>query len=171
MNNKSRKKGILIGNNQGSAMITALVVGVVVAGFCLSTLLVTYTLYAQTSRQTWQLRCRSIAQSFADNIELEFDDKESELYQDIVSQLWSEDADNPVAGDAPAGDPEPVTLTYTLTEPTEMEGMAVTMTLDCTVRSRKAKIIATIKCVRGDEHDRDAQSYTLTREFEVSRIQ
>lgn len=58
-----------LGNNRGVAMIYALIVGVVVMAFCLSLLLVTYTLYAQTNRQNTQLQCKLMAQTFAEQLE------------------------------------------------------------------------------------------------------
>ena len=54
-----------LNKNAGSAMIVALVVCVVVMTMCLMLLLVTYTLFSQTSRQNTQMQCKQMAQSFA----------------------------------------------------------------------------------------------------------
>lgn len=68
-------------NNSGVAMIFAVIVGVVVMVFCLSLLLVTYTLYAQASRQTTRTQCKVFAQSFQENFEQELTDTGSSLNQ------------------------------------------------------------------------------------------
>lgn len=76
-------------DNSGVAMIFAIIVGVVVMVFCLSLLLVTYTLYAQTSRQTTQMQCKMFAQSFADILETEITDENSDLNQYLANAIDS----------------------------------------------------------------------------------
>lgn len=66
-------------NNSGVAMIFAVIVGVVVMVFCLYLLLVTYTLYAQSSRQTTRTQCKLFAQSFQESFGQELNDENSSL--------------------------------------------------------------------------------------------
>lgn len=75
---KSKRKQL---NNSGVAMIFAVIVGVVVMVFCLSLLLVTYTLYAQSSRQTTRTQCKLFAQSFQESFGQELNDENSSLNQ------------------------------------------------------------------------------------------
>lgn len=79
--NRLKKAWKQCNNNDGVAMVVALVVGVVIMVFCLSMLLVTYTLFAQTSRQTTQLQCKLLAQSYSEALDKEFKKKteDSEL--------------------------------------------------------------------------------------------
>lgn len=86
-------KAYLVGkDNSGVAMIVALVVGVVAMVFCLSLLLVAYTLYAQTNRKNLQTKCKLLAQSSLKAVELELMDNTSNLdeylYNQIKNGLW-----------------------------------------------------------------------------------
>lgn len=67
-------------------MITALVVGIVIFAFCLSMLLVSYTLFAQTSRSQTQLSCKNLAQSTAVEIGEELGDEDA--YADTDSLAY-----------------------------------------------------------------------------------
>jgi len=75
-------------DNRGSAMITAIVVGVVMMAFALSLLAITYTLYAQTARRTVQIQCRYLAESVGDDLKSEIEDKESHLYKVLASHVY-----------------------------------------------------------------------------------
>ena len=66
-----KKQNILRNNQSGVAMIMVLIVGAVILVFCLSLLLVTYSLFAQTSRQTTRLQCKMMAQSFSESLKEE----------------------------------------------------------------------------------------------------
>lgn len=86
-------------NNRGIAMITALVVGVVVLMFCLSMLVICYSLYAETNRKSGQIQCKEMAQSVAVELKDTFK-KDCELTQFLKDQIrsgsWeaSEDSDS-----------------------------------------------------------------------------
>lgn len=75
--------------NTGSAMIVALVVCVVVMTMCLTLLLVTYTLFAQTSRQNVQMQCKNMAQSFSASFEKELEDPNSDLVKYLNERMNS----------------------------------------------------------------------------------
>jgi len=79
----------LADNNQGVALVVVAIIGAVIMAFCLSMLLVSYTLFAQTSRQTTQLRCRLLAQSYSEVLGEEFNKKsdESELLQYLGDKI------------------------------------------------------------------------------------
>lgn len=103
--NRLKKAWKQCNNNDGVAMVVALVVGVVIMVFCLSMLLVTYTLFAQTSRQTTQLQCKLLAQSYSEALDKEFSKKaeDSELQKYLADMIkdgsWmSEDDDSEEAG-------------------------------------------------------------------------
>ncbi|MGN0385089.1 MAG: hypothetical protein ACI4EX_04325 [Lachnospiraceae bacterium] len=66
-------------DDSGVAMIMALIVGVVVMAFCLSLLLVTYTLYAQTARKNAQMQCKVLAQSYVECLRTELADPDSDM--------------------------------------------------------------------------------------------
>lgn len=76
---RRREKGSIgkLNKDQGSAMIVALVVSVVIMVLCLSLIMITYTLFTQTSRRSGQAQCKEIAQSFAESIEKEVEDPDS----------------------------------------------------------------------------------------------
>lgn len=76
-------------DDSGVAMIFALIVGVVVMVFCLALLLVTYTLYAQTSRQTTLAQCKLYAQTVSETIGEELKDTDSDLNHYLKNQIES----------------------------------------------------------------------------------
>jgi hypothetical protein len=91
-------------DNRGSAMITAIVAGVVMAVFCLSLLLVTYTLYAQTARRNVQIQCKYAAGNMAAQLETQLKDKESELYKGLNAEIRKQNPDGSYSGTwAPVG--------------------------------------------------------------------
>lgn len=107
-----KKQNILRNNQSGVAMIMVLIVGAVILVFCLSLLLVTYSLFAQTSRQTTRLQCKMMAQSFSESLKEELSDSSSDLAVYLGKQIrdgnWKssmggmdeeepEDAENPDA--------------------------------------------------------------------------
>ncbi len=75
-------------DNRGSAMITAIVVGVVMIVFALAMLLVTYSLYAQSAKRTGQIQCRYLAEEIADELSSELSDNESELYKVLSAHVY-----------------------------------------------------------------------------------
>lgn len=66
-------------DDSGVAMIVALIVSVVVMVFCLSLLLVAYTLFSQTNRNNIQLQCKFLAQSYAEDLKEEMEDTDSDM--------------------------------------------------------------------------------------------
>ena len=97
-------------SNAGVAMVTVLIVSAIVMVFCLSLLLVTYTLFAQTSRQVAQLQCKLLAQSMFETLGEELENPDSELTKYLGDQIkdgyWisqnapAAEAENPAAEDA-----------------------------------------------------------------------
>ena len=82
-----RKRNILRNNQSGVAMLMVLIVGAVILVFCLSLLLVTYSLFAQTSRQTTRLQCKIMAQSFSESLKEELSDSSSNLAVYLGEQI------------------------------------------------------------------------------------
>ena len=82
-----RKRNILRNNQSGVAMLMVLIVGAVILVFCLSLLLVTYSLFAQTARQTTRLQCKLMAQSFSESFQEELSDSSSELSVYLGKQI------------------------------------------------------------------------------------
>lgn len=74
-------------DNSGVAMIVSLIVGIVVLGFALSLLMVTYSLYAQMNRKTIGLQCKLLAQNFSEVLGKELKDDESELVAYLSEQM------------------------------------------------------------------------------------
>lgn len=66
-------------DNSGVAMIYSLVIGVVVAIFAVMLLMVSYSLYVQSSKQIGQQQCRILADSFAENFAGELEDNTSDI--------------------------------------------------------------------------------------------
>lgn len=81
------RRRIVRNSNAGVAMVTVLIVSAVVMVFCLSLLLVTYTLFAQTSRQVTQLQCKLLAQSMSETLGEELKDPDSELTKYLGQQI------------------------------------------------------------------------------------
>lgn len=77
----------IINDNSGAAMIFVLIVSAVVFTFCLSLLLVTYTLFSQTSRQTTQVQCKMMAQTFSESFGEELKDENSEICRYLEEQI------------------------------------------------------------------------------------
>ena len=74
-------------DDSGAAMIMVLIVSAVVMAFCLSLLLVVYTLFAQSSRQTTKLQCRLFAQSFSETLGQELEKPDSDLAVYLSKQI------------------------------------------------------------------------------------
>ncbi len=91
MRDERDKKSLMRLDNRGSAMITAIVVGVVMMIFALSLLLLSYTLYAQTAKRTLQIECKYVAGETVLEMERELQDKDSQLYQELKAQLLTKD--------------------------------------------------------------------------------
>lgn len=68
---------------QGSAMIVAIVVSMVVVCFCLSLLLVSYALFQSSVRRVTQNQCRELAKTASIELEKEIT---SPVYSDVSSQ-------------------------------------------------------------------------------------
>lgn len=75
-------------DNRGVALVYALVIGTVVMTFALMLLLVTYTLFTQASRQTTNIQCKLLAESFGQNLELQLEDTDSEMYKYIKASVY-----------------------------------------------------------------------------------
>lgn len=88
--NKSNKKK----HNEGSAMLIAIVVSIVVVVFCLSLLLVSYSLFTSTSRKVSQTQCRELAKTVSIEIEKELAAPNYSSYAD--EKLACESGDNPL---------------------------------------------------------------------------
>lgn len=73
--------------NSGAAMVMVLIVTAVILAFCLSLLLVTYSLFSQTTRQTTRQQCRFLAQSFAEGFQAELADPDSDLCANLSRQI------------------------------------------------------------------------------------
>lgn len=90
-----------IKQNSGAAMVVALIVGAVILVFCLSLLLVSYTLFTQTNRQITQEQCRILTQSTMETLgkELKNPDSELALYlgEQIKSGKWMSESDSNAA--------------------------------------------------------------------------
>ena len=83
-----RKK--LHSDDSGVAMIMALIVGVVVMAFCLSLLLVSYSLFAQTNRKNTGLQCKLLAQSCGEMLEAELTDENSDMTKYLQYKMQEE---------------------------------------------------------------------------------
>lgn len=80
----------LLKDNRGVAMIYSLVIGIVVAIFAVMLLLVTYSLYAQSSRQVGQTQCRIMADSFIESLTSELVDEDSDLHEYVCKRYRGE---------------------------------------------------------------------------------
>lgn len=187
-------------------MLMVLIVGAVVLVFCLSLLLVTYSLFAQTSRQITRLQCKLLAQSFSESLGEELKDPASGLSVYLkeqiqngywisgeASQSMDESSSESAAvsellmnmdDEAALGDYHvTVALTYSVNvaddeggdegeegddqdpnlggEAGSGEGPGPTAGEDPGASGTTYSIQATVKCVRGDGSDRDAQYYVI----------
>ncbi|MGN0151750.1 MAG: hypothetical protein ACI39Q_04685 [Wujia sp.] len=82
-----KHRNIMRLDNSGVAMIVVLVIGVIVLAFCLSLLLVTYTLFSQSSRQVTRLQCKMLAQSASETLGSELEDADSALIAYLKKQI------------------------------------------------------------------------------------
>ena len=73
--------------NAGVAMVMVMIVSAVVMVFCLTLLLVTYTLFSQNVRQMSSLQCKLLAQSVAESLAQEFENPDSELSKYLSAQI------------------------------------------------------------------------------------
>lgn len=84
-------------DNEGAAMVMVLIVTAVILVFCLSLLLVTYSLLAQTVRQTTRMQCKWLAQSFSEALQKEITDPDSDLCSYLAEQItagkWTDSAE------------------------------------------------------------------------------
>lgn len=149
----SKKKiSKILANNKGSAMITALVVGIIVFAFCLSMLLVAYTLFAQTSRTEVQLGCKNIAQSTAEELRMEISDKSSELYNFLKNE-YPDTSEN-----------ESVVMNLSTTGG-ELDRYYVTVTFD---KVNTTQFKAKIDCQHDFGNFKEVQSYTVRTEYNLN---
>ena len=84
---KKSGRARLLMDDRGSAMITALVVGVVMMVFALSMLLISYALYAQSAKRTTQIQCRYMAGELLRELETELGETDSGLFTGLRSQM------------------------------------------------------------------------------------
>lgn len=93
-----KKLNILKMNNRGSAMLTSLVAGVVMAAFATALILVCYTLYAQTNNRTLQLQCEYLAKEMCREITNELLNDKSDMYQKLNEQIYRVKPDGSYGG-------------------------------------------------------------------------
>ena len=163
MPRKERDMPIQRLNNAGVAMLMVLIVSAVVMVFCLSLLLVTYSLFTQTSRQTTGMQCRLLAQSSAESIREELKDPSSELSVYLKSQIQSgnwvpEDALEEAEGDLPQnGTFERLRFHLNMGDKTPDYRVTVVMTYSLNATDEESG---------GDEggDDNDDQDHTLTHD-------
>lgn len=131
-------------------MITALVVGIIVFAFCLSMLLVSYTLFAQVSRNQVQLGCKTIALSFAEELQKELDDDGSELSVYLKDKLnsFNESGDENINRN--------VELELSGNEISEVYDVKVTFEL-----KNKSEVEMHVACYKDFGNFRDVQSYIV----------
>ncbi len=85
-------------------MITAIVAGVVMAVFCLSLLLVTYSLYAQTAKRNELIQCKYAAGNMAQQLQKQLLDRDSDLVRGLGAEIRKQNPDGGYMGTwAPAG--------------------------------------------------------------------
>lgn len=188
----------LADNNQGVAMVVVMVISAVIMAFCLSMLLVSYTLFAQTSRKTTQLRCKLLAQSYSDVLNEEFKKETSDselqkyLCEQILAKKWiakGSEADSGLSGtieklelvvdqnesNVAYGYTISTTFSYEDEEDDEEEppvnNPGLQPGLDPTPVDSVGgiyEVTAVIKCSRGDGKGRDPQVYTIERQYTLS---
>lgn len=160
----------MISDNRGSAMITALVVGIVIFAFCLSMLLVAYTLFAQTSRTEVALGCKNLAQSTAEEIGKELGDTATYSNVDSLSyylvqkgQEFKAAEDEANAGNAGERIEIEKKLRLELNSSnSSIDNYSIFVTFD--FESAK-KVNADIECYRDYGNLNDVQSYTVHTEY------
>lgn len=171
-------------------MVMVLIVGAVVLAFCLSLMMLSYSLFSQTARQTGRKQCKILAQGLAETIGQELSDPQSELSEYLSEQIragrWVSTVAGNDAGQAQGADSTgltelklnlddggtigayrlSVTLTYTQngvyggTIDAEDADHSEDDTGDGTITVLHT-VHATIKCIRGNETDRDVQYYVM----------
>lgn len=171
-------------DNRGVATLFSLIVATIIMGFCLSLLMVTYTLFAQTNRQISEQQCKMMAQSFAEQLKNELQDPNSSLVQymqaAIESGKWKSVTERG-EGDSVdytklyiKGSPEntdyimEVSFTYisnvggdTGSEENSSELPAGSFIKNCTVN-------AVVTCKRANASERNKLMYTVEKEYDVS---
>lgn len=75
-------------DNHGSAMISAIVAGVVMSAFAMSLILVSYTLYAQMNNRTTQIQCEYLAKEVCEEISDELSNKKSDMFLKLNKQVY-----------------------------------------------------------------------------------
>lgn len=85
-------------DNRGSAMITAIVAGVVMAAFAMSLILVCYTFYAQSAGRTIRIQCGYLAQDMCSEIMRELSDNKSDMYSQLNQQVYRVNPDGTTSG-------------------------------------------------------------------------
>lgn len=136
-------------------MITALVVGIVIFAFCLSTLLVSYTLFAQVSRTQIQLGCKNMAQTTSEVLLEELKNDNSELSKQL-NDIWSSAYKNDYNDS-----PKVIKMELTSTDDiTEMYDMFVTFKMDSATRGEMI-----VECYRDVSSFKDVQSYTVRVQY------
>lgn len=179
-------------NNRGVAMIYGLIVGMVVMVFCLSLILVTYTLFAQVNRKNSQLQCKMLAQTFAEELAndlMKNDDSELKEYMGtaIKAKSWKsldEMSQNPsdtdytkliVDCDSETGYTYNVVFTYIINSADDGEnvdnsgkGEEAGNGVNAPAEEVNCTVYSTIICRRGAGKDRDTTSYTTNGEYDIS---
>lgn len=178
----------VLSDNRGVAMIYAIIVGTVVMVFCLSLLLVTYTLFAETNRQNTQLQCKLMAQTFAQQLEedMKTNVATSELVKymgdSIKDDKWRpSNSDDAVVGETRytdliidcdsevAGYTYNIVFTYTVDLSDDEGDAEAGAPADVPAEgSMNCTVVAKITCVRGLKTERDAISYTVDKEFDIT---
>ena len=97
-----KKKGYnlkqLCKDNSGSAMVMTLIVGMVVMAFCLSLLLVAFTLFSQMNHNTIQFQCKTLAQSYLESLKTDFCNPDSDLIKYLSSKMEAPEEGNEILG-------------------------------------------------------------------------
>ncbi len=166
-------------NNEGVALIYALIAGTVAMVFCLMLLMVSYNLYAQVSADTSDLQLRVAAESFENALKSELNSAESnsslskyidtEIRKEQVKKNKHEDYSNElnlmIYYDNDYGDDNSMgnycvylTVGYELNDDTETEA-SLAMGGDGTV-SVSRNLDITIKCMKGIPY-RDGEGYRM----------
>lgn len=87
MKKKGYKLKQLCKDNSGSAMVMTLIVGMVVMAFCLSLLLVAFTLFTQMNHNTIQFQCKTLAQSYLESLKNDFSNPDSDMIKYLNSKM------------------------------------------------------------------------------------
>lgn len=74
-------------HNKGSAMMIAIIVSVVVVAFCLSLLLVCYSLYSSSARKVTSRQCKELAKSISLELEQEITNPNFASYDEQTTAL------------------------------------------------------------------------------------